>query len=157
LRNGETVEPVTVRELLRWFGAKYRGVHINETIRDSLFNNDLHLEPDLNAQHIDSFIETREGAIIDEIEEQFYRSYRPLHEGSILNEVEAAMLNKLYVERLSDCLVGWIDRNPRVTEREIRAKAEALNELGFDELEKEDGAGLGRLIAPVYCRLPMIF
>jgi hypothetical protein len=49
------------------------------------------------------------------------------------------MLNKLYVERIYDCLVGWIGRNPRVTEREIRAKAKALNELGFYELEKEDG------------------
>jgi predicted XRE-type DNA-binding protein len=37
LKNGETVEPVTVRGLLRWFDAKYRGVHINETIRDALF------------------------------------------------------------------------------------------------------------------------
>jgi antitoxin HigA-1 len=150
LKNGETVEPMTARELLRWFGAKYRGVHINETIRDALFKNELHIEPDLNAQHIDSFIEIQEGAVIDEIEEQFYRSYRPLHEGSILNEIEAAMLNKLYVERLYDCLVGWIDRNPQVTGREIRAKAEALNKLGFGELEKEDGAEIIPLPEPPY-------
>jgi addiction module HigA family antidote len=150
LKNGETVEAVTVRELLRWFGAKYRGVHINEMIRDALFKNDLYIEPDLNAQYIDSFIEIQEGAVIDEIEEQFHRSYRPLHEGSILNKIEAAMLNKLYFERLSDCLVGWIDRNPQVTEREVRAKAEALNKLGFGELEKEDGAEIIPLPEPPY-------
>jgi predicted XRE-type DNA-binding protein len=148
LKNSETVASVTVRELLCWFDAKYRGVHVNETIRDVLFKNDLHLEPDLNAQHIDSSIEFREGAVINEIEEQYYKNYRPLHEGSILNEIEAAMLNKLYSERLCDCLVGWIDRNPGVTEREVRAKAGALYELGFDELEKEDGAEIISLPEP---------
>ena len=64
--------------------------------------------------------------LIDELEEQFHRNYRPLREGSVLNEIEAEMLNKLYVERFCDCLSGWIDRNPRVTEREVRAKAEEL-------------------------------
>ena len=60
------------------------------------------------------------------------------------------MLNKLYVERLCDCLAGGIDRNPGATEREIRAKAEELNKLGFDELERVDGAAIIPLSDPTY-------
>jgi addiction module HigA family antidote len=150
LKNKKPVGQVTIRELLRWFDAKYRGVHVNETIHAALFDNDLHIEPDLNAQHLDSVIEFREGVVIDEIEEQFRKNYRPLHEGSVLNEIEAAMLDKLYVERLCDCLVGWIDRNPRVTEREVQAQAAALNELEYDELENEDGADIISLPEPPY-------
>jgi hypothetical protein len=41
-----------------------------------------------------------------------------------------------------------IDRNPEVTEREVRVKAEALNALGFDQLEKEDGAEIIPLPEP---------
>ena len=36
LDRGETVEPVTLRELLTWFGADRRGVLVNRMIRDAL-------------------------------------------------------------------------------------------------------------------------
>jgi predicted XRE-type DNA-binding protein len=150
LKNGERVAPITVRELLRWYGAKYRGVRINEVIREALLQNNLRIEPNLNAQHIDSRIKFREGVVMDKIEEQFHQNYRHLDEGSELNEIEAAMLNKLYIERFSDCLAGWIDRNPGVREREIRAKAQALNELEFDELESQDGAEIILLPEPAH-------
>ena len=150
LKNGERVAPITVRELLRWYGAKYRGVRINEVIREALLQNNLRIEPNLNAQHIDSRIKFREGVVMDKIEEQFHQNYRHLDEGSELNEIEAAMLNKLYIERFSDCLAGWIDQNPGVREREIRAKAQALNELEFDELESQDGAEIILLPEPAH-------
>jgi antitoxin HigA-1 len=150
LKNNKPVGQVTIRELLRMFDAKYRSIHVNEAIRSALFDNDLRIEPDLNSQHLDSVIEFRKGIVFDEMEEKFYRDYRPLHGGSVLNEIEAAMLKKLYIERLCDCLVGWIDRNPGVSEREVRAKAAALNELGYEELEKEDGAEIISLPEPPY-------
>jgi predicted XRE-type DNA-binding protein len=150
LKSGESVAPITIRELLRWFGAKYRGVRTNEVIREALFENNLRIEPDFNALHIDSCVDFHGGVLMDKIEEQFYQNYRRLDEGSQLNEIEAAMLNKLYIERFSDCLAGWIDRNPGVTEREIRAKTEALNELEFEELENQDGAEIILLPEPAH-------
>ena len=140
VRNGTEVAPIAVRDLLRMFGAKYRGVRTNQLIRQALFENGIHTEADLNAQGLDDFIEFRAGWKIDETERLFHDNYRELHEGSVLTEIEAAMLNKLYLERVYDSLMGWIDRNPGVSESEIRARAASLNELEFDDLEREDGA-----------------
>jgi hypothetical protein len=138
LKSGESVAPVTVRELLRWFGAEYRGVSINNTIRAELLKHNLRITPGLNEQVVDGLVYFHEGVAIDKIDMEFLARKREFHEGQQLDDVEAAMLNKLYVERLSDCLTGWIDRNPGATESEIRAKAKALNELELDEFWKEE-------------------
>ncbi len=63
-----------------------------------------------------------------------------------MNEIEAAMLNKIRLELISDNLRGWRDRNPAATENDIRARADALHKLGFDELEREEDAAL--LLSP---------
>jgi hypothetical protein len=56
-----------------------------------------------------------------------------------MTRFEADFLQKLWIERLSDVVSGWIDRNPGVTATDIQAKALALNELDdFDELAKEE-------------------
>jgi predicted XRE-type DNA-binding protein len=148
VKNNGQVAPVTVRDLLKMFGAKFRGVRTNRMIREVLLENGIRIEPDLNAQELDGLVEFHHGVVIDETERRFLENYRELHEGSLLNEIEAAMLNKLYAERLSDCLAGWIDRNPGISERQIRAQADALYKLGFDELEKVDGAEIIALPEP---------
>jgi len=53
LKAGEKVEPVMVRDLVRWFGAEYRESYINDLIRDALFQNNLRVEPGLNQARID--------------------------------------------------------------------------------------------------------
>jgi hypothetical protein len=138
LKSGESVAPVTVRELLRWFGAEYHGVSINNTIRTELLKHNLRITLGLNEQVVDGLLYFHEGVAIDKIDMEFFPRKREFHEGQQLDDVEVAMLNKLYVERLCDCLAGWIDRNPDATESEIRAKAKALNEFELHELEKEE-------------------
>jgi hypothetical protein len=142
LRSGGAVEPLTVRELLQWFGAECRGVRVNRMIRDALFVNDIRIEPDLNAKRIDDLLEFRDGRLIDDVEEKFFKTHRRAVPGQRINEIEAEMLNKIYHELIADNLVGWVDRNPSVTENDIRAAATALSKLGFDELEREEGAVL---------------
>lgn len=139
-RNASDIDPITVRELLHWFGAEHRGVRVNRTIRDALFETNLRIEPDLNEGSIDSRIAFREGVLTDEIDEQFFKTNRVFRPGHRLDKIEAAMLNKIYVELFSDSLAGWIDRNPSATEHDIRAKADALRALGLEELAVEEGA-----------------
>lgn len=140
LKAGERVEPVTVHDLVRWFGAEYRGSQVNDLIRDALFQNNLRVEPGLNERGIDGLIGFHEGAVIDDIDREQFANYRTLYEGLSINEIEAAFLDKLWLERLSDVVAGWIDRNPGATKSEIQAKALALNELDFDTIVKEEEA-----------------
>ena len=57
LRAGERVEPVTVRELLSWFGAQRRGSIIAFVIRDELAGTGLVTKPDFYEPYIDGLVE----------------------------------------------------------------------------------------------------
>lgn len=57
LRNGERPEPVTVRELLSWFGAQRRGSIIAFMIREELDAAGLTTNPDFYVPYIDAPIE----------------------------------------------------------------------------------------------------
>jgi hypothetical protein len=61
LKSGQKVEPITVRELLRWFGAERRGDEINNMIRRALRENNLRTDPDFAEQFIEGAIEFHEG------------------------------------------------------------------------------------------------
>jgi CBS domain-containing protein len=61
LKNGEGVEPITVRELLRWFGAKRRGVRVTHSIGHALEAKDLRTEPYFEDAFLDGLIEFRLG------------------------------------------------------------------------------------------------
>ncbi|HEY1930853.1 MAG TPA: hypothetical protein VGG99_02480 [Acetobacteraceae bacterium] len=139
LRSGEAGPQTTVRELLRWFGAEYRGVRVNRAIRDALFANDIHIEPDLNATTIDGVLGFSDGRLIDALEEEFFKTEGNLKPGQRLSKIAADMLNKILHELIADNLAAWIDRNPTVTQKEIQAKADTLSGLGLDELEREEG------------------
>src|ERR1035441_8516481 len=54
LRQGKTVNPVTVREFLLWFGAQRRGYWIVASIREALDAAKLLTEPDFESAYIDS-------------------------------------------------------------------------------------------------------
>lgn len=54
LRAGESAEPTTVRDLLRWFDARRRGYYIVRNIRGALDSLDLQTDPDLEAAYIDA-------------------------------------------------------------------------------------------------------
>src|ERR1035441_9340639 len=54
LRQGKTVNPVTVREFLLWFGAQRRGYWIVVSIRVPLGGAKLLTEPDFESAYIDS-------------------------------------------------------------------------------------------------------
>jgi len=54
LKDGETVQPLTVREFLSWFSAQRRGYYIVEGIRHVLTGAGLATEPDFEAAYIDS-------------------------------------------------------------------------------------------------------
>lgn len=54
LDNGESVQPVTVREFLSWFGAQRRGYWIVAEIHNELEKHKLKTEPDFESEYIDS-------------------------------------------------------------------------------------------------------
>jgi CBS domain-containing protein len=54
LRSNDTVEFVTVREFLSWFGAKRRGYWVVDQIRGELKNAQLSTEPDFEGTYIDT-------------------------------------------------------------------------------------------------------
>lgn len=57
LKGGQTPEPVTVRELLRWFRVERRGSYIVQWIRQALSEAKLTTKPDFEGSYIDSLIE----------------------------------------------------------------------------------------------------
>lgn len=59
LSAGESVETVTVREFLSWFGVKRRGVWVVEEIRSVLKAEKLITEPDFESTYIDGPIQVR--------------------------------------------------------------------------------------------------
>ena len=59
LKGGQESFRVTVRELLRWFDAQRRGIHIRAWILECLEQNDLITEPDFRGIWIDGEIELR--------------------------------------------------------------------------------------------------
>jgi hypothetical protein len=61
LRDGEKVEPITARELLRWFAAERRGSWIISRIMHALYSHNLRTEPHFLDHHLDRRIELRLG------------------------------------------------------------------------------------------------
>lgn len=61
--NGQPPEPVTVRDMIDWYGAKRRGQHVVERIRADLAHFGLYTDPDFESAWIDSkvnFLSTTE-------------------------------------------------------------------------------------------------
>jgi CBS domain-containing protein len=54
LEKDEVLSPITVRELLRYFGASRRGIYIVEEILDALSSLNLKTEPDFRDEWIDA-------------------------------------------------------------------------------------------------------
>jgi CBS domain-containing protein len=59
LKGGDVLEPVTVRELLSWFGAQRRGYRTVAAIREALKTHDLQTDPDFESEYIDNTIAIR--------------------------------------------------------------------------------------------------
>ena len=57
LSKQESAEPVAVRELLRWFDAQRRGLHIVRQIRRALAKAKLKTKPDFEGAYLDGLIE----------------------------------------------------------------------------------------------------
>ena len=57
LNKQESAEPVAVRELLRWFDAQRRGLHIVRQIRKALAKAKLKTKPDFEGAYLDGLIE----------------------------------------------------------------------------------------------------
>jgi hypothetical protein len=140
LKAGKKVQPVLVRDLVRSFGADYRGSHVNNLIRDALYQNNLRMDPNINQAGMNDPIEFHQGVVIDELEREYYENYRVPRPGQIMNKIEANFLFKLHVERVLDVASGWVDRNPNATKSEIEAKILALSELDFDTLAEEENS-----------------
>jgi predicted transcriptional regulator len=125
LKSGGTVHPIIVRELLRWFGTDRRGIHTTYLIHDALQITDLRTDPDFNEQFIDNAIELREG----------YRQ----------SAIDKRFLKAIWVERVTDRLADWIDRQPPdwlkktpdARRKAIQATAVAFSKLGLDQLARE--------------------
>ena len=56
LQAGESVEPITVRQFIKWFGAERRGNRVAWRIRRALERNELSTVPDFDGAHIDAEI-----------------------------------------------------------------------------------------------------
>jgi CBS domain-containing protein len=64
LETGGSVDPITVRQFIRWFGAERRGNQVAWRIRRALERNNLTTTPDFDGAHIDaeiSFVEKSTG------------------------------------------------------------------------------------------------
>ncbi len=61
LKAGEVVQPVTVRDLLGWFGAKRRGRNVAAEVQQTLYDNNLHTEPDFLYAYFDGPVEIKLG------------------------------------------------------------------------------------------------
>jgi hypothetical protein len=57
LNNGEKVAPITVRQLLRWFGTERRSIFTTFMIREALRINNIRTEPDFNRTRIGGTVE----------------------------------------------------------------------------------------------------
>ena len=133
LERGEDIDAVTVRELLRWFGAERRGPQINQTIRYALSINNLFIKPDMNQQHLDGPLEFGEGLsplgrLIDAKGPMEFRSGQPM------SADQAEVANGLWQEILFDRLADWWDQHPSATQSEIQAQINALALLDIDVL-----------------------
>lgn len=53
IRDGQAVEPISVRELIGWFAALRRGANVNWAVRRALEQAGLVTEPDFEGSHID--------------------------------------------------------------------------------------------------------
>jgi CBS domain-containing protein len=126
LADGKTVEPVAVRKLLGWFGAAYRGVRTNAMIRRALAKNNLRIDPDIHAAHLDGEIEFRVGS-------------------GEFDWLRATIRSDLLATRVA----SWIDGNPTVTESEIEAKAEAIGQLGIGDLSRDEADEIWRVFETV--------
>jgi CBS domain-containing protein len=122
LGRGERVEPVTVRELTGWFGAKRRGFEVNQKIRRALLGNNLRLDPDLNAPPDDGTIE--------------------FHDDS--ENYEQFVLGIFTEELLRTRLGVWLDANPHVGRTQVQTKRAALKDAlrKNPELSPEERNGL---------------
>lgn len=68
LKSNEAVEAITVRELLSWFGAKRRGLHVVSEIRQQLAAATLATEPDFEGSFIDkrvNFVIAKQNTRVD--------------------------------------------------------------------------------------------
>ena len=89
-------------------------------IRQALAHNNIRSEPSFDRTHIDETV-------------QFQVGYE-------LGKLDAALMNSAWLNSFGDRLSVWCDLNPGVTEDEARAKAEALQNLEWEELAAEEGA-----------------
>ncbi len=122
---GENVEAVTVRELLGWFGADYRGPQINQKIREALSKNNLFTKPELNEQHLDDLLKFDQGlSPLGRLIEA--KGPMEFHGGQPLTADQADIANGFWLERILDCFSEWWDQHPSATHSEIKAKIDAL-------------------------------
>lgn len=59
LKNGQQPNPVSVRELLSWFGAQRRGFYVAQSINDALSELDIITMPDFESAYIDGYVQFR--------------------------------------------------------------------------------------------------
>ncbi|BCM91247.1 hypothetical protein IAD21_03113 [Abditibacteriota bacterium] len=59
LKEGKSVEPVSVRELLYWFGAQRRGYYVTEIIHQCMINLGIATNPDFESIYIDTPVRFR--------------------------------------------------------------------------------------------------
>jgi hypothetical protein len=118
LKGSKTSEPIKVRQLLRWFGTERRSLLTTYVIRQALLYNNVRSEPSFDRAPIDGTI-------------QFQTGYE-------CDELDAAIMNRIWLNLVGDRLSAWCDLHPGFTESELRAKAEALQNLEWEELAAEE-------------------
>jgi hypothetical protein len=133
LKNGEKIASVTVRELLRWFGAEQRSDRIHFEISGVLRYLHLRTEPWFEDQFTDGAVEFSEGyfggshvpteiekMIIDWIERQ-----------DLDEEVPEEERKKLWVGLINRRLEAWVNQFPagQLTQPQFQAKVDELAQL----------------------------
>jgi CBS domain-containing protein len=98
LSSRQHVDPVSVRTLLRWFGAARRGIFVAKNIERALAESGLQTFPDFNAVHIDSLVEFK--ALEHEGE------HRPISPDSTGIKVPSAPITTTPIEQVPELIAG---------------------------------------------------
>jgi predicted transcriptional regulator len=140
LKSGKEIEPVTVRELLRWFGAEQRGDRIHFEIAGVLRFVNLRTEPWFQDQFTDGAVEFYEGywggshvptesekMTIDLAEQHFKER----------EEVPEEFRKNVWVRLINRRLEAWANQLPAgwLTQPRLQTKIDELAQSHFSEEE----------------------
>ena len=151
LEEGATVHVVTVRELLRWFGAQRRDDRTVFDISTALEILGLRTEPWFEDQFIDGPLQFRKGyfggthipsetdKLVRKLAEDFAQREAP-KAGDRLTAGQVSYLNSFWLKLVKRRVEDWIEQHPgeNLTRDQVQEKVDALAQRGLEQFSEEE-------------------